>query len=494
VKPLYPDQAEAMRRLRAAFAAGKRRPLLQAPTGAGKTRVAAEIIGEAVARGKRVTFTVPALALIDQTIAAFWAEGIRDIGVIQAGHRMTDRQRPVQIASVQTLGRRDWPETDLVICDEAHRWFACYERWMEEKPELRWVGLSATPWTKGLGRWYDDLIVINTTARMIEMGRLSPFVAFAPAHPDLAGVKIVAGDYQEDQLSQAMNTEGLVADIVKTWLAKAEGRPTLVFAVDRAHARHLEERFTAAGVATAYQDALTPPEERAAIRRAFAEKRTAVVCNVGTLTTGVDWDVRCIVLARPTRSEILFTQIVGRGLRTAPGKDHLLILDHSDNHARLGFVTDIHHDTLDDGKPKPAKPRPRALPRECPVCRFLRPPRVPKCPSCGADVIEVRPARALGLPRGEAEGRLDRLRQGGPGELVNLGGVLINGADLYRELCLYAEGRGWKRGFAAHVYKEATGRWPDPRRLSMASEVSPSVEHWIRNRSRQFFAQRRKTA
>ena len=91
------------------------------------------------------------------------------------------------------------------------------------------------------------------------------------------------------------------------------------------------------------------PTSASAIGRRLREGQIKVVCNVYCLTTGVDWDVRCIILARPTKSEILYTQIIGRGLRTAEGKTDCLVLDHSDTTLRLGFVTDIHHETLDDG-------------------------------------------------------------------------------------------------------------------------------------------------
>jgi superfamily II DNA or RNA helicase len=134
----------------------------------------------------------------------------------------------------------------------------------------------------------------------------------------------------------------------------------------------------------------------------------AGIVNVGTLTTGVDADVRCIVLARPTKSEMLFVQMIGRGLRTAPQKSHCLILDHSDNHARLGFVTSINHDALLTGKEKAPKPRekekPEQVPRECPSCGAVK-QRGP-CPACGfepkrqsdlefeqGELLEITPSR-----------------------------------------------------------------------------------------------------
>jgi DNA repair protein RadD len=286
-----------------------------------------------------VLFVVPALSLIEQTVQMFWDEGIRDLGVIQADHAMTAPERPVQVASVQTLMRRALPGCDVVVIDEAHRWFDFYGTWMThpEWARIPFIGLSATPWTRGLGRYYDDLIIAATTADLIEAGFLSRFRVFAPSHPDLSEVRTVAGDYHEGDLGEVMSERTLVADVVETWLKRAQNRSTLCFAVDRAHAKHLQAKFHEAGVATGYVDAHTPPDERERVRQQFADGRLRVVCNVGCLTTGVDWDVRCVILARPTKSEILFVQIIGRGLRTAEGKDDCLILDHSDTHLRLGL-------------------------------------------------------------------------------------------------------------------------------------------------------------
>ena len=342
-------QAHALAELRSSMKRGRKRVMVQAPTGAGKTILAAAIVASARERGNKVVFCVPALSLIDQTVEAFASEGLYDVGVIQAQHMMTDWSQPIQIASVQTLERRPEPEADLVIIDEAHRWFGHYEKWMTASPDLRFIGLSATPWTRGLGKWFDDLVIAATTRRLIDEGYLSDFEVYACDHPDLSGVKTVAGDYHEGQLSKAVNKTALVANVVETWMRLGKGLPTLVFGVDRAHAASLHSAFEAAGIRSAYQDAYTDPMDRSDIRRAFGNGDLDVVCNVGTLTTGVDWDVRCIVLARPTKSEILYTQIIGRGLRTAPWKDKCLILDHSDTTLKLGFVDDINHETLHDG-------------------------------------------------------------------------------------------------------------------------------------------------
>ena len=111
LRPLRPHQERALEALRGSLATGKRRPMLQAPTGFGKTLTAARIIQRALDKGKRVAFVVPALSLIDQTVAAFEAEGIRSIGVMQGIHDRTDRDQPVQVCSVQTLARRKRPRS-----------------------------------------------------------------------------------------------------------------------------------------------------------------------------------------------------------------------------------------------------------------------------------------------------------------------------------------------------------------------------------------------
>ncbi len=485
-------QAAAIERLRESMRQGHRRPILQAPTGYGKTLVASDVVRMARAKDKRVVFCVPAIALIDQTLEAFGAHELYDIGVIQAKHVSTDWRRPIQIASVQTLARREFPQTDLVIIDECHRVFDTYMKWMAEQPRLPFIGLSATPWTRGLGKHFDDLIISATTQELIDAGHLSRFRVFAPAHPDLSKVSVVAGDYHEGQLSDAMSDSALVADVVETWMKHGENRATLIFAVDRAHAKKLQQQFLAAGINAAYQDMRTPDHERRSIKAGFHDGRYPVVCNVGTLTTGVDWDVRCIVLCRPTRSEILFVQIIGRGLRPKAGDPgDCLILDHSDTTMRLGFVTDIYHDTLNTGKEAGKQEAKAPLPKECPHCAYLMPPRVNPCPACGhlrgaprSDIENVEGELIELTARGSAKPAkprvaFSRVRDG----RIALGGSTIPLEDFYAELMGYSIERGYSPGWAAHQYKDAVGNWPGWQKKELEPlDPSPPVRNWIKSR------------
>jgi DNA repair protein RadD len=140
-------QTDAIEKLRESLRSGKRRPVIQAPTGAGKTVIAAAIIEMALAKGKRVLFCVPALELINQTVDRFARNGIHDVGVIQAMHELTDGRQPIQVCSVQTLARRQIPDADLVIIDEAHVMFKLYDTWTTDPKwaNVPFVGLSATP-------------------------------------------------------------------------------------------------------------------------------------------------------------------------------------------------------------------------------------------------------------------------------------------------------------------------------------------------------------
>jgi superfamily II DNA or RNA helicase len=351
-KELRPHQVRAIDLLKQSLGKGKnRKVVIQAPTGMGKTLTATKIIEGALEKGNRVIFTAPAISLIDQTVSAFEAEGIRDIGVMQAQHPRTDAQAKVQVASVQTLARREIPEAAIVIVDECHLRAKVIEKMMTEREDVFFIGLSATPWAKGMGLLWDDMVTPCTIGDLIEKGYLSQFRVFAPDIPDMSGVKTVAGDYHEGETAKVMEGKALMASVVETWLERGEDRPTLLFGANCAHAKQLAESFERAGVATAYCDAYTDSVERALIERRFRNGEVRVACSVRTLTTGVDWPVSCIIDAAPTKSIMLHVQKIGRGLRVNEGTEDLLVLDHAGNSLRLGLVTDIHRDTLDKTEP-----------------------------------------------------------------------------------------------------------------------------------------------
>jgi DNA repair protein RadD len=489
MRELRDYQIRGLDALRQTIRQGVKRVAIQLPTGGGKTLCAANIANGAMAKGTRLAFVVPRIALVDQTVEEFYKEEIRDVGVIQANHPLTDWSKPIQVCSIDTVRSKGvFPEANVVIFDEAHLFYEAHKKWMKEKPNTIFIALSATPWTKGLGKYFDSLLVIATTKELIEQGWLSPFRVFAAGHPDLSDVKIVAGEYHEGQLSTAMQQGTLVADIVQTWKQKWGKDKTLAFAVDCAHAQAIQKRFIEAGIECGYQDASTPSDERREIKRKFHNSDFPVVVSVGTLTLGVDWDVRCISYCRPTRSEMLFVQAIGRALRTAPGKEHALILDHSDTTQRLGFVTDIHHEHLEGGKDKaPVEQRKAPLPKECKSCGYLKPPRTAVCPNCGFQASLVSGVM-------EQDGELVEITPNSKPRKSKHEYTMAEKAQFFAELKRYGMDKGRKSGWAAYSYREKFSVWPDHsmKYIPPAAEVSFTVEMWVRSRNIKWAKAKRK--
>lgn len=156
---LRPYQVQAIGDIKDTIRNGVRRLIVQAATGAGKTKIAAAIVDGALSKSRRVAFIVPAISLVDQTVESFCDEGIRDVGVIQANHMLTDWSKPIQVCSIQTIHRRGFPQADTVLIDECHRLHEAHKKWLTdpEWAKVPMIGLSATPWTRGLGKFFDSL-------------------------------------------------------------------------------------------------------------------------------------------------------------------------------------------------------------------------------------------------------------------------------------------------------------------------------------------------
>src|SRR5262245_37509004 len=277
-----------------------------------------------------------------------------------------------------------------------------------------------------------------------------------------------------------MKDLAITTNVIETYKQKWDKGRTLCFAVDCNHARSLQERFHDAGISAAYQDANTTRLERAEIRRRFHALEVDVVCNVGTLTTGVDWDVRCLSLARPTKSEMLYVQIIGRALRTAPGKDHAIILDHTDTTSRLGFVTDIHHESLNGGKfDFGAKViRKPALPKPCPRCACLMAVGQKVCVSCGFE-------RKIESKIVEREGRLVeftgayRAKKKTSTKLFPY--TPQEKARFFQQLKGYELERGYKSGWAFMNFIDKFAHKPDWEWNHLpAMTPGPEVRNWIK--------------
>lgn len=477
MKVLRPHQTLAIDMLRQSLISKRKRPVLRLPTGAGKTLIAAKIIANAMSKGKRVLFVVDAIELIDQTVNAFYTEGLSGIGVIQAQHPMTDFSRPLQIASVQTLARRTPPAFDLCIIDEAHTLYQAHKDLMENNPTVPFIGLSATPWAKGMGLWFDDLVQPASIRELTELGYVAKLQAYAPSHPDLTGVKVRAGEYQEEQLSKVMRGEKLVADIVETWKRLGDNRPTFCFCVDRAHAAAMQERFQREWIGCGYIDGMTEARDRKAIKAQLDAGEIQIVVSVGTMIKGVDWKIGTIIDAQPTKSPMRHVQKLGR-LRPFPEWSHALVLDHSDNILRLGLPIDIHRDTLctkKKGEKSDGEASTSQQAKGCPACGQISNERGKQCP-CGftpkvqgAEIAEG--AGALALVGGEKAG--PKKNEPTPAEKENF----------YAQLIWWAQENGKTEHQASGKFKDKFGHWPARKNGIRPIKPEPETLSWIRARN-----------
>ena len=466
---LRPHQEIAISKIRDSFRRGHRTPMLQAPTGFGKTLIAVDIIKSALVKGKRVIFIVDRIQLIDQTSEAMDFHGIPN-GVVQGDHWRVNNE-PLQIASLQTfMKRRNKPDADLIIVDEAHGLYKSFVKFMTETwNNLPYIGLSATPFTRGLGKIYDDLIVVETTGSLIEKGYLSDFEAYG-APIDLKGVRTTAGDFNGADLEKKVNKKKLIGDVVSTWLRLGGNRQTVCFAVSVAHSEAIVDEFIANGVSAAHIDAYTNPEEREQILNAHADGDIKILSNVGITTKG--WDspeTTCLIYARPTKSLMLHIQILGRVLRKSSCGTPALILDHGNNISRLGFPTDPLPEYLCNGdvenkeqKEREKKEKDEPLPTACESCHHISVHFI--CPKCGH-----KPAK---MPNVETvDVKLAKLKKVPPAEKERWLGELLG----------YCRKKGMNDGWAAHTFKKKFGHFPAKKAGIPAVAPSPEVLGYIKH-------------
>ncbi len=472
-----------------------RGPILVAPTASGKTVMATAMVEH---------LRVPTLwlahrkELIDQAAQRLEAHGLTT-GIIMAGFAPMPLAQ-VQVASVQTLIRRDKPAAELIVIDECHHATAdSYRSVLDAYPNARVAGLTATPFRldgRGLGDLFGELVVAACADELCDTGVLHRPKVWASRSPDLRGVKTIAGDYQIGALAERANTVELNADIVETWLKRAEGKRTVAFAVDVAHSKAITQAFVTAGVAAEHIDGSTPRDERDAIIERLRTGQTLVVSNCMILTEG--WDLpalECAIIARPTASLNLHLQMIGRVMRACEGKDGAIVLDHAGNHHIHGLVTRRLNYSLNGEKVGHSEPL--GL-RRCRACGLLFEMHVCACPECGwmPSAADVEP-RHVRHGDGEltefddtdfeyrrqiwnlieAERQAMSYREGwsyyrfeerfgvkpvvADGELIDPHhATLEQKRAVFERLSRIAGERGYKPGWASWKYREMFGCWP----------------------------------
>ena len=480
---LRPYQAEAIRGLRIGLSEGYLRQMLYGPTGMGKTALAVGLVKGARAKGKRVAFLCNRIQLVEQASAAFRKYGISH-GIIQ-GQNSRREYEHVLVCSIQTVAKRGLPDVDFIIIDEAHGVAGSkdYRGIIETFAGKPVIGLSATPFAKGLGKHYDTLggalfermVIASTIQDLIGEGYLVDCDIYAPSEPDMTGFKQIRNkfgemDWSDMDVGEAADKPELIGDIVSHWFKLAKGTPTVVFASNIAHSKHIVEQFLSAGVKAEHIDCYDDTDERRAALKRFESGETTIISNSALLAEG--WDApfcQTLILARPTKSLIRYIQMAGRVLRPAEGKTRALILDHSGTVKNLGFPTDDLPLELDDGKPKKSSgaKKKEKLPKACPKCSFMKTAHI--CPSCGFAPEKQNDVHT-------ADGELVKQERG------KTKATMVQKQQFYSELLGLANMRGYTDGRIAHIYREKFGVWPNGLNRN-ACEPTAATKDFVQSRN-----------
>ena len=453
-------QTNAHGALRQGFREGHKNQLIMAPTGSGKTYLGLRICREAIQKGKRAVFLCDRTTLINQTSEVADKYGLHDHGIIQAKHwRRNDSL--LQIASVQTIAKRAyWPKMDVLVVDEAH---TAYKAWTEYAMSTgaAVIGLSATPFTVGLGKIFTNLINATTMHELTQNGVLVPMRIFSCHKPDMTGAATAGGEWT-DKAAEERGMD-IIGDVVDDWQRYGENRKTIVFGSTIKHCEELAKQFINAGIMAAVFTSETTTKEREDLLKEYRKPTShlKVLISVEALAKGFDVpDVGCICDARPLRKSLSTAiQMWGRGLRSSPetGKKDCHLLDFSGNIIR--FFEDFNEvyfnglDKLDDGEKldKEIRKKEEFEAKGCPKCGYT--PFHKRCMACGFEKVSQQISEAL-------PGHMKEIFIG---EGKNKKKLADNAEHLWQQVVTYARIHSKadsQQGRAYHLFKKITGQDP----------------------------------
>jgi len=489
-------QVSSIESLRQGFREHHTRQVLAAPTGAGKSVIMMDMIKAAIAKGSRICFICERRILVEQFSKHLDSMRI-DHGIMMAKHWRFKPQEQVQIATAQTLEKMEsWPAFDICFIDEIH---ACMRKsiknMMKSFPKLKVIGATATPFHPELGNYFSRVTSVISMSDLVDQKFLVPFRVFVAHEIDTTGVKVVAGEWQKDELEK--RGQQIVGDVVADYIRISNEvfggyRKTICFSCGVAHGADLAQKFNEAGVNAIQISANDEDEYRAEVLADFAKPDSdiKVLISVSILSRGFDQtDVEHVILARPLKKSFSeHVQMIGRGARSHPDKSFCIIQDNSGNWLRFQESWDDFYsngvNTLTGEQDKKPRKEPTQKEKEaskCPRCGHLW-GGADMCSHCGA----VRARRnAIEAVAGEMT------------ELSLVPKKEKYSAD-YKEN-FYAQLIGWtlennkKPGMAFYKYQEKFGVQPSMAKPK-AIPPGPEVMSWIRSRNIAWAKSQRKTA
>ncbi len=381
-------QLDAVDQCRQALAV-HRKVLLHLPTGAGKGIILSEIMRMAVEKGRRVLFVVHGRELVRQASNRL---GLPH-NILMAGSDWSDSNAVV--ASIDTMHSRScYPDADLVVIDEAHLAGSSIWRKLAAQYESSFVlGVTATPYQRSdLGHIAKVIVAPIDYQGLVSLGHLIPSRTFAP-NPIDRKIKVVSGDFSSSESEIVMRKSQIVGDTVEQYIRFGESRSAIVFCVTKRHARDVADKFISRGIKAEVITADTPDDERREILERSKNGITNVICNVMVLSVGVDmpW-VSCVVMARPTKSEIIHVQALGRGSRPFPGKKDFIVIDQAGNTLDLGFIEQPRQGRLIGDASNSNSRQSGPVVRTCKKCLAVIPANAQICTECKSqiDVKEIK--------------------------------------------------------------------------------------------------------
>lgn len=317
--------------------------LIQVPTGGGKTIIAKEIIVDLVGRQNlQVLFVAPKIILMQQTEKVFKSLNPH----VVHGVNQYDKNHKVLVSTIQTASKRDI-NPDVIIIDEVHYGYEgkMIERLIKDKPNTRVIGLSATPYDKDGKqlKGFDLVLDKYDTKYMVENKHLVNIEAHVLTKiRKLETVRETGGDYNLQELSKIVCNNQTILEIVGSTAEHIlKYKKAIVFAVDINHAELLTKAYQNEGFAAKVIHSNLNQQEREIELRRFKDGQTKILVSVAMLTTGFDMpDADVAIIARPTKSQNLYKQMVGRVLRLAENKTHAILLDCGNVIENLGMPLD----------------------------------------------------------------------------------------------------------------------------------------------------------